>query len=496
MSKLGLTIGGSAASPALSSALIDLEIRQALNAPTLALLRFAELADEDFGSIAIGAEVAVTSDDTALFSGEITGLAAKIDGSRGRTVSVKAYDKLHRLRKRQSRDMSVDMDLAALASALAGDIGVSADVGDSGGGRRAALGASDRSDFDLLASFAERHGRYLYLHDDTLKAMTLAGDSDEPIAVQVGANLLAGTVEVSAEALRKSVSAKGWSLDGNEPRTERVGTASQDSREMRMDALAGFPDLGERTIVQRLFDSADEAKMAAQNDMDRATARGLSFEGMVDGDPAVRPGRALALEGMGPSFDGPFVVTRSVHSFTPDAGYTTSFSTDPPSSRLPSTLVATLGVVTATDDPNSRGRAKVKYPAMSDTDGGWLPVLCAAAGPSKGIAALPEVDDQVLVLFPDGDPARGIVLGGLFGSAELPRNAGGASPRDMVLRSPGGASIELDGDEKIIRLDADEGDTLTLGGEQTKLHSARDMVIEAPGKTLKIRAARVEFEQA
>ena len=44
-----------------------------------------------------------------------------------------------------------------------------------------------------------------------------------------------------------------------------------------------------------------------------------------------------------------------------------------------------------------------------------MEVLSVGAGSGKGLVACPDVDDQVLVLLLHGDPAQGIVLGGLYG---------------------------------------------------------------------------------
>ena len=54
-------------------------------------------------------------------------------------------------------------------------------------------------------------------------------------------------------------------------------------------------------------------------------------------------------------------------------------------------------------------------------------VLCLGGGASKGIIALPNVGDRVLLLLAHGDPAAAIVLGGLYGMDGIP-DSGNRAP--------------------------------------------------------------------
>jgi len=159
-------------------------------------------------------------------------------------------------------------------------------------------------------------------------------------------------------------------------------------------------------------------------------------------------------------------------------------------------MSATLGIVIDTDDPEQRYRVKARFPALGDTHSDWMPVLSLGAGASKGFAVVPEPDDEVLVLFPDGDPARGIVLGGLYGGKSAPGERPAQGARDFVLLSPSGPRVTLNGVEALMRLESGGGDTFEMTPDGTLLRAKQDLTIEAPGRTIKIRAAHVEFEKA
>lgn len=67
-----------------------------------------------------------------------------------------------------------------------------------------------------------------------------------------------------------------------------------------------------------------------------------------------------------------------------------------------------LGVVQEADYAKARLRVQV-----AGLTSAWLPWLAVRAGGDRTWAA-PEVGEQVLIGCPDGDPARGVVLGAIF----------------------------------------------------------------------------------
>ena len=66
----------------------------------------------------------------------------------------------------------------------------------------------------------------------------------------------------------------------------------------------------------------------------------------------------------------------------------------------------------------------------------------------------------------------------------------------FLLRSPSGPQVTLDGCKALIRLESGAGDRFEMGPDSSLLHTVRDLTIEAPGRTITIRAAHVEFERA
>ncbi len=76
----------------------------------------------------------------------------------------------------------------------------------------------------------------------------------------------------------------------------------------------------------------------------------------------------------------------------------------------------TVGIVTNLEDPEGLGRIKVKLTnrSTSDYETDWIRVLTPMAGNTWGMFFLPEVGDEVLVGFCDGDLCKPYVLGSLW----------------------------------------------------------------------------------
>jgi phage baseplate assembly protein gpV len=124
-------------------------------------------------------------------------------------------------------------------------------------------------------------------------------------------------------------------------------------------------------------------------------------------------------------------------------------------------------------------------------------VLCPGAGRGRGLVALPDVGDTVLVALPHSAPEAGVVLGALFGTIAPPDPgvAAGAVAR-WSLHTDDGQSIVFDDEAHSVRVQDRAGSFVELVPGSVKLHAAKDLVVEAPDGGITIRARSVDFEHA
>lgn len=79
------------------------------------------------------------------------------------------------------------------------------------------------------------------------------------------------------------------------------------------------------------------------------------------------------------------------------------------------------GIVTNNQDPDGLGRVKLKFPLLSDNnETDWVRMATLMGGPDRGSFFLPEVDDEVLVAFEQGDINHPYVIGALWNGLDKP----------------------------------------------------------------------------
>lgn len=487
--ELLVTLAGRRLPTADTARIVSIRVKSALARPTQCQIAWA--AEESLGldpSPGDALRIEIGGHREPLFTGEVTVVEHSYRADTGRQLRVRGYDVLHRLRKRQASRLHEHTDLADLTARLSAGSGLAVDA------PATPLGTvyqCARSDLDLLIERSALLGRYPVVHGGTLRLVDLTGDG-EPVEVTYGATLHAAEFEISQEPAFRSAESTWWVPDAARADTETAtsgraaAAATADPAPQRVGgggALLRHDDLGEPVEV-------------AQAELDVRRMGEVTATLVTEGDPRLQAGRRVRVRGVRASVEGSYAITEATHEIS-TAGYETTVSTRPPAPppRRPRDQV-TLGVVADVDDPEDRGRVRVQLPAYPDLSTGWAPVLLPAAGRDKGVVALPEVDDTVLVLLPGQDPAHAIVLGGLYGELSPPRPDGRERGTTMLLRTRDGQQVTLDGPRRTIALADGHGSTVVLGPDLLRITAATDLLIEAPGRALRVRARTVDFEEA
>lgn len=145
-------------------------------------------------------------------------------------------------------------------------------------------------------------------------------------------------------------------------------------------------------------------------------------------------------------------------------------------------------------DPDGQGRVKVTLPWSPDTGGGryeaWARLATLMGGNNRGSWLIPDVNDEVLVVFEAGDPRRPYVIGGLWNGSDKPPDSmdGAGQNNRKVLRSRNGVKVTLDdtsGQEQLI--------LETPGGQKVTLKDGPGSVeiVDSNGNSIKLETAGV-----
>ncbi len=150
-----------------------------------------------------------------------------------------------------------------------------------------------------------------------------------------------------------------------------------------------------------------------------------------------------------------------------------------------------VGIVTNNKDDDGLGRVKVKIPRISgDDESHWARVAAFMAGKERGAFFLPEIDDEVLVVFEHGDINMPYVIGSLWNGVDTPPETNSDGENNIrVIKSRSGHIIRLDdkdGEEKIEIIDKSEKNLISIDTKDNKITISSDKDIELSARNGKV----------
>ena len=151
-------------------------------------------------------------------------------------------------------------------------------------------------------------------------------------------------------------------------------------------------------------------------------------------------------------------------------------------------------IVVDNNDPEKLGRILITLPALPEGPQLWARVLTPYAGEKRGCGMIPEIDDEVLVAFTQGELSSAYVLGSLWGKqSPPPEELGGDTNNIKMIRTARGNTLILDdteGGEKITLIDKEENSILISTEEKLiKIQSKGNVEIYADSN-ITIKAGR------
>jgi uncharacterized protein involved in type VI secretion and phage assembly len=171
-----------------------------------------------------------------------------------------------------------------------------------------------------------------------------------------------------------------------------------------------------------------------------------------------------------------------------------------------------LAEVVAVNDPDNLARVQVRlynFDGVADQDAAlWARVAVPFAGNNRGAFMIPDVGDEVLVSFINGDPRLPVVVGGLWnGSASPPETLGGSGTQvdrwtivgkagtriAIVEETPGGAQIKFSTPGDVTgELTDDSGGKIEFNCAGTTITiDPQGVTVNTPAK-VKVQASQVE----
>jgi phage protein D len=561
ISHIFIRVNGSDLNPQVMDDLVHVTVDSNLHLPDMFVIRVHDEALEwtDRGPFDLGAEVEIGArsgeggQEETLIVGEITALEPDFAQGTHAMLTVRGYDRSHRMHRGTHTQAFTQVTDSDLATRIAQDVGLRTDIDSTSQVYEHVL-QHNQSHMAFLRSRAERIGYQVYVHDRTLHFKQGAAAAANTIQLEWGEQLQTFRPRLTLAQQIDELVVKGWDP---KTKTEIIGRATSsraspqigESRSGGQLASSAFGS-GKKAVVNRPVTSQAEADAVAQALYDQINGDFITADATCTGLPTLKAGSQVDLGALGQKFSGAYYVTSANHVYSADGDYITEFSVTgqraqtmqnllsdsrdaPPHAHWDALVVA---IVTNNNDPDDQGRVKLKYPWMDDdVETGWARVIGVGAGDERGFYCLPEVNDEVLVAFEHSDANRPIVLGGIWNGVDSPVVPVGEAIKDgnvhtrafktrsghtltfvddneakIELQTAGGHSLLLDDQNTVVQIETnggivfklDDGDgsvTVQCSGklnieaqQDIALKAGTNMNIEATGQ-LKLKGATIDL---
>jgi type VI secretion system secreted protein VgrG len=370
-----------------------------------------------------------TASGTTLFAGFVFDVTLTYQTAGSFTVVIKGVSASYKLDLAPRHKYYGPVSLSDVAQQMAGSSGVTIAV-KSGGGTKAALDLVQwgETDWHFLWRLCDDFGVYLVAAD--------TGVSIEDGFTETGPDLDwrsdqdNGLVEFSVGGSLRAPSMDGCHYDFTASKSETFQQVSRDP------ALTGAVDTFTSALKQQAKSvfksgykpwrnrakSVDDYQISLQQEAEWSIGSGLVCGGLSRCE-ALSPGQSVQVKGVVDG-EGKYNVTRVVHTWTAE-GYANNFRCSPwtkyrshPHPARPSVAGVYSARVINIDDPQRQGQVQVQYYWQEQGQTTWIRHLTPYAGADRGLFFRPEVGDEVLVAFEEGDPERPMILGSAWNQSD------------------------------------------------------------------------------
>ena len=530
VASITIAINGADIPPELRSVLLEVKVKESVAVPSSAYLRFNDpgLKQVDKPVFEIGKEIEIKAGGLAdtskqsIFKGEIVAFEPEFTKG-GCIIAVRAYDKSHRLQRARKVRTFQDVTASDIVKRLAQEAGLSGSA-DATSPKFKFFLQSGESDRELIRRFERENNFQFFVENGSYKFRSATAAGGSIATLKYGESLMAFRPRISSAQQVNQVEVRGWDPAQKREITSTAmngGTISKPgiARSKVESAFSGNKVL----LADRVIENSTEAQKVAQAAIDGFAEAYVEAEGQCLGNPKLHAGKKVKIEGVGTKLSGEYVLTAVTHWYRGEKGYYTNFEITGRSARGLLDLVhkpekrdwashPVVALVTNVNDPDKLGRVKVKYPALPDdktsqpAESFWARIVTTAASNNRGLLMLPEVDDEVLVVFENGDARRPLIVGALFngrnkpndellqtqdGSFAVVSNKKGFvhTKEDLTFKSDKKMILQITGD----REEKTDANMKSEAASSAKLKAGTSYEIEA-GSSMTIKGASVTVE--
>lgn len=522
--QIAIKVNGQDIATELMEDLMEVEVETTLYLPSMFIMRFYddELKWVDTGPFDVGAPVQIDMQETLsdvikpVFKGEITAIEPEFTDNYTVILTIRGYDKSHRLNRGSNSQVFVNVKDSDIAQTVGQSVGLTV-TADATTEVHEHVFQDNQNDLAFLHYLAARNGYEILVDDRKLYFRKPKGVGE--VDLEWGVSLRSFQPRLSLARQVNEVTVKGWDP---QQKKEIIGKATTSDKNPEINVGGSGGQVSQSKLsaatqieVRRPVASQKEADALAQALLDEINTQFVQAEGVAFGDADLAAGKKVKISKVGNRFSGKYLVSSARHIYTKE-GYDTYFTVEGTHPRLMADLVGDTNghnnseriwggvvpaLVTNNNDDKKQGRVKVKFPWLdTQLESGWVRIAGLGAGNGRGLMWIPEVNDEVLVAFEHGDFNHPYIVGGLWnGKDKVPEEDAIKNGKVEIrtLKTREGHIIRLtDGPDKSIEIiDADNNTSIKFDTKNKKIIviSKGDMSIDATGDiTLKGKNVTVE----
>jgi uncharacterized protein involved in type VI secretion and phage assembly len=505
---VSISLGGGPIDPTLGSQLIELRVETTTALPDVCTLRFAEADPDgsdglkivDDARFKLGAPLSVklaspsgTGGLQPVFDGEITTVEAEL-GSRpgGEPVLeliVTGHDKSHRMHRRTTTRTFRQVTVGDVARKMAGESGVAVGtIATLKGGPAEERHQVGETDWAFLSKLVSSHGGELDVAAGKLHVIDPSKAKGEVAELIWGQTLDRFRPRVSSVGQLDKVSVHGW-----DPKKKAAIV-----KEAQLKASTSVENASVNGVVSGTKAHVTTARVSTDADAEAAAAaiathlghERVQAEAVATGNPKLLAGEYVKISGVGKRFGGVHRIVSAVHTYG-SRGYQVRLTLGAGGRPLAQAFAGVNGggaparfadhlvvaIVTDNKDPDKLGRVKVRYPTLAENvESGWARIVRGASGKERGAVALPEVNDEVIVAFENGDVRRPFVLGALFNGKDTPGADLVKPDSSFAARFPRDLDVAT---KAAVIVAADKGMTVTASKGPIEITASKEMKLTA-----------------
>ena len=355
------------------------------------------------------------------------------------------------------------------------------------------------TDYDFIMRLASANSLYVYYDGRNLNVKKAdSGGPEELIWLQSlgSVSLALGTASykiaghsfdyVQKKELSGSMQARGGSY-----------TSSAENASKQIYKNAGDSPLLHLALDQHALDS----QLEATSKMSLGTIVTCTGESII---PSVKIGRCVKISGMD-KFNGLYWVREVRHVVDESGKYHNTFEATPVETSFPPDRSSLQpfshlqnALVTDNNDPDSLGRVKVKFPWSNNLTTPWLRIVFPDSGKERGWFYVPEINDEVLVGYEQGNPDLPVVLGCLYNGVDKPAltasdYVGSAGVKMKQFNTRNGNKVlfkDEDGKEQIKITQKDGKNSILLSMDPLSIAIESEGDIKIKGKNISLEAEK------